>query len=244
MKLHAVHGPAAVAQAHDHAVLARPRADLEVGRQPLFVHDERVIPRRRERLGQAREDTAAVVLDRRGLPVQRRHGAHDPTAEHGADGLMAEAHAENGRRLAEVANDAHRHAGLFGAARPRGDHDALRRIGGERLERHGVVAHHADLRAQLAEVLHEVVGERIVVVDHEDHLSSYLSRGPTPVYKPACAISSARSRAFALSRVSSYSAAGLESITMPAPACTYALPADMITVRIAMQKSRLPAKSR
>jgi hypothetical protein len=47
-----------------------------------------------------------------------------------------------------------------------------------------------------------------------------------------------------LSRVSSYSAAGFESVTMPAPACAYAMPLDMITVRMAMQKSRLPAKSR
>ena len=37
---------------------------------------------------------------------------------------------------------------------------------------------------------------------------------------PACARSRARSSALALSRVSSYSAAGFESITMPAPACT------------------------
>ena len=54
-------------------------------------------------------------------------------------------------------------------------------------------------------------------------------------YKPACANSSARTSARALSRVSSYSAVGFESITIPAPACTYAFPSDMITVRIAMQ---------
>ena len=33
----------------------------------------------------------------------------------------------------------------------------------------GVVAKHPHLRAQLTEVLHQVVGERIVVVDYGDH---------------------------------------------------------------------------
>ena len=64
------------------------------------------------------------------------------------------------------------------------------------------------LRAQLAQVLDQVVGERIVVVDDEDHAA----------YNPVCASSSARNIARALSLVSSYSAVGFESATMPAPA--------------------------
>ena len=72
-----------------------------------------------------------------------------------------------------------------------------------------VVAHDAQLGAQLAEILDEVVGERIVVIDDENHVS-----------QARWAISSARSSARALSRVSSYSAVGFESMTMPAPACT------------------------
>ena len=104
---------------------------------------------------------------------------------------------------------------------------------GNRLERHGVVAHHLHLGAQLAQVLHEVVGERIVVIDDEDH-----SR-----HKPCCASSRARSSAARLVagflvlggrvRVHHDAGAGLH----------VGLAADMITVRIAMQKSRLPAKS-
>ena len=95
---------------------------------------------------------------------------------------------------------------------PGRDHDLLRRHRLDLAERHLVVAAHAHVGAQLAEILHEVVGERIVVVDDENH-----------VYRPtalACASSSARITARALSRVSSYSAAGFESATMPAPACT------------------------
>src|SRR5439155_4875725 len=45
MELHAVHGPDAMTHAHDHMVLARPRADFEIGRQPILRHHERVVPR-------------------------------------------------------------------------------------------------------------------------------------------------------------------------------------------------------
>src|SRR6185503_19575757 len=109
-----------------------------------------------------------------------------------------------------------------------------------------VVPHHPHLGPELAEILHEVIGERIVVVDDEHHHESAMPSAIShqPCQRPCCASSSARSRAFALSRVSSNSAAGFESMTIPAPACTNAFPFDMITVRIAMQKSRFPAKSR
>ena len=55
----------------------------------------------------------------------------------------------------------------FGVQGPGEDHDA---IGRQRLDlstRQLVVAHHLHLRTQLAQVLHQVVGERIVVVDHQ-----------------------------------------------------------------------------
>ena len=105
------------------------------------------------------------------------------------------------------------------------------RMLGDLVGRHLVVAPDDRRRAQLAEVLGQVEGERIVVVDQQNH-------------SPASAIASACSIARALSRVSSYSAAGFESATIPAPAWMCARPFLIVMVRIAMQKSRLPAKSR
>ena len=99
--------------------------------------------------------------------------------------------------------------------------------------RHRVVAHDLHLGAELAEPVRQIPGERIVVVDEQQHAQM-----------PRFAISSAWISARALSRVSSYSAAGCESATMPAPAWISAWPSRMVMVRIAMQKSRLPAKSR
>ena len=59
-----------------------------------------------------------------------------------------------------------------------------------------VVAHDLDLRAELAQVLDEVVGERVVVVDHE-HVHGHAS------WRVASSI--ARATARALLRDSSYS---------------------------------------
>src|SRR5262249_19537393 len=109
------------------------------------------------------------------------------------------------------------------------DHDALGRERGHAVGVHGVVAHDPQLGAQLAQVLHEVVGERIVVVDDEDHARA-----------PAAAIRKARIRPRALEHVSSHSVFGSESATMPAPTWIDArLPWHTI-VRIVMQESRLP----
>src|SRR6476620_4980259 len=49
-------------------------------------------------------------------------------------------------------------------ARSGRDHNALRRGVDDVFHRHRVVAHHLHVRPELAQVLHEVVGERVVVV--------------------------------------------------------------------------------
>src|ERR1700688_2105782 len=62
-------------------------------------------------------------------------------------------------------------------------------------------------------------------------------------YPPFRAISTALSTAWALFMASWNSLAGSESATMPAPACKYACLLFISMVRMAMQESRLPAKS-
>ncbi len=84
---------------------------------------------------------------------------------------------------------------------------------GDLVQRERVVAVDVHVRAQLAQVLDEVVGEAVVVVDHQQHVQSSAS-------SPCCTMSAARSTARALFCVSVHSDAGTESWTMPAPACT------------------------
>src|SRR5207253_9588221 len=109
------------------------------------------------------------------------------------------------------------------------DHDS--RVRPELLHRHLVVAKHVALRAQLGEVLHEVVGERVVVVDDRQ-----------PHHHIASAISTALNMAPAFSSVSSNSRSGFESATTPAPAWTYTWPSATTIVRSVIAMSRLPPK--
>ena len=68
-------------------------------------------------------------------------------------------------QIAELAPD--RPPRLVRRARPGRDHEAVGCEFGDLLNCDLVVAEHAHVLAQLAEVLHEVVGERIIVVDHQ-----------------------------------------------------------------------------
>ena len=94
---------------------------------------------------------------------------HDLAAVELPDALVAEAHAEHGHAaFAERADGLVRDAGVLGTARARATTSTA--SGVERVElreRERVVAMHDRLGAELAQVLDEVVDERVVVVDHE-----------------------------------------------------------------------------
>ena len=215
-------------QTHDHAAV-RPGRDLEALGDALRRDHQRVVPGGGERIGEAGEERPAVVTDLGRLAVHELRGAHDLPAEALGEGLVAQAHPEDGHRGAADELDAD--AGLVRRARAGGDHDAL---GPERqrvLDAHRVVADHLHLGTQLAEVLIQVEGERVVVVDEEDHA------------RPPASLSASKS-AWALASVSRSSAPGSESATIPAPAWSVARLPFIVSVRMAMQKSRLPRRSR
>ena len=216
----------AVADRHYFAVL-RGRADLEGLGDAR--RGERVVAAALEWIGQAREETLAVVGDRARLPMHQALGLADLSAVGLHDRLVAEAHAEGRHALAQPADDLQAGARVGRPAGPRRD-DQVARL--ELLRRAGVdlvVADDGHLGAELLEEVREVVRERVVVVDQEDHAPS--------------ASSSAASSAASLRRHSSCSAAGSESATMPAPACSRASPPSSTTVRIAMQVSKEPPGS-
>src|SRR5216683_6792134 len=86
-----------------------------------------------------------------------------------------------------------------------------------------VVALDGDVGAELAEVLHDVVGERIIVIDHQDS-NFFIVRHATyllAAISKSRAAWSARTIARALFTDSSNSAPGSESATTPPPACIY-----------------------
>ena len=155
--------------------------DLAVGGGPLQVvgelrvGDQGVVAAGPQRVRQPGEDARAIVLDLGVLAVDRLAANRAP-AERLDHRLVAEADAE-GRHalLGKGARGLDRDPGLRRRAGTGRDHQSvgpsLEQLGDRRL----VVAHNLDLRPELAEVLDEVVGEAVVVVDDEDvhALSSY-----------------------------------------------------------------------
>src|SRR5215207_5101987 len=178
VELHALDLEAAVAQTHDDAVGRRGR-DFEAVGQTLALDDERVVARRGEAVFESLEDRPAVVANLGRLAVDGLGAAHDAPAEDLPDGLVAQAHAEHRHVTGERADHLQRHARLVRRPRPRRDDDA---VGPYLLldlpDRHLVVATHLHLRPQLAEVLHEVVGERVVVV-YQQNLLAHRDTPPT-----------------------------------------------------------------
>src|SRR5438477_2382140 len=138
----------------------------------------------------------------------RFRGAHYLAPKGGADRLMSEAHAQNGQLAGEVTDQRDADARLVGRAGARRNHNPCRPQPLDISQRHLVVAPHLDGFAQLAQVLCEVVGERIVVVQNKDHLYGYRF----------VAKRTAASNAAALFSHSWNSSAGSESATTPAPA--------------------------
>src|SRR4029079_4168603 len=122
---------------------------------------------------------------------------------------MAETHPENRSRFVEVLDNFFRYSRIARNSRAGGDHNVRRLKRFNFRQRDAVVAEYPKLLAHLAQILHEVVGERIVVIDNDNHNSN-----------PPSARSMARTSARDLFTVSMYSFSGIESATIPPPAWT------------------------
>ena len=130
-----------------------------------------MIPAGRKRLWQASENGSAVVNDLGGFTVHQRGSRNHLASEYFADRLMAKAYPQDGNLATEVPNRFEENSGVFGAA---GAGRQDQRLGPERLNLLNgdlIIAAHLKLRAQFAKNLDEVVGERIVVIEYEDHIS-------------------------------------------------------------------------
>ena len=149
--------------AHDRAVGELTR-DLEAVGQRRPVDDQGVVAADLDVLRQSLIETAAVVADSRDFAVDDLARAHDLAAEYLADGLMAEADAEDWHFAAELADDIFADARIPRDARPRRDDDArvLFRLdlGHCRL----VMADDLDVRAKLRQQLVDVVGKGVVII--------------------------------------------------------------------------------
>src|SRR4051812_32363970 len=82
---------------------------------------------------------------------------------------MAEADTEYRDAAPPTANRLDGDPGLCRRTGTRRNHDRRRLEGADLVDGNGVVTTNVDIGAQLAQVLHKVVRERVVIVDHEKH---------------------------------------------------------------------------
>src|SRR5579875_3755753 len=159
-----------------------------------------MVARGQKRRRQALEDRAAVVVNLTGLSVIDCTGTDDAPAEGFADRLMSQTDAEQWDLPGKPANDFERDPGAAGCSRPGRDHNALGPQPGDFFDADLIVATHDELLAELAQILRQVVGKRIVVVDQQNQRP--------PSRRPGSASRRAKASARALFTVSSYSRSG------------------------------------
>src|SRR5262249_37104435 len=179
--------------------------------QTRAAYRKRMVAGGDERARQSAKHAGTGMTDGRSLSVHDFLRMDDLTAESPTDRLMPEAHAQDRDPACIFLYRRHRHARFVGGTGSRRNHHTSRAHRPDLGNADLIVANHLHLGAQFAQILHQIPGEGIVVVDHQYHDSLSPSM-------PRIAISAARSTALAFARVSCHSLSGTESATIPAPA--------------------------
>lgn len=171
MELHTVQAEFLRVEGHDDAVL-RPRADFERRRKRFALHDERVVAGGREGVRDVAEHPLPVVKDLRGLAVHDLPGADDLAAKRFADGLMAEADAEQRDVALRGVDERNGDARVRRRTRPGRNNDLLRLERQRFFDGQFIVPVHRNLSPKLADVLDKVVSKRVVIVYNKNHKST------------------------------------------------------------------------
>ncbi len=158
MKLHALHLPPTMPEAHHNSV-GRFRRDLEFCRDAATLDDQRMVAGGQKRRREALEDCAAVVMNLAGFSVIDRTRAHNAPAERFTNRLMPQAHAEQRNPPGKLANDVQCDPGAAGRSRSGRDDNALRPQPGDFFHTDLIVAPHDELLPELAQILRQVVGK-------------------------------------------------------------------------------------
>ena len=174
MKLHAVNGPVAMRNRHYQAVVGLSR-DLEILGRGRPVDHEGMIARGVKRAVHPAKQAARIVRNPRDLAVHGKRRAHHPSAEDLTDRLMAEADAEYGLRRARRAHQIQADARFVGRARAGREHQRIWLFSDRLVDRNFVVAPNLHVGAELADIVDEVEGETVVIVDQ-----GHAHRGSAP----------------------------------------------------------------
>ncbi len=152
-----------------------PGGDFQFLGQRVGLDKQAVVTRRLKRIVQPREQWPAVVVDPIRFAVHEACGADDFRTVRLADRLVPQADAKQWELARQPPGTLDRDPGFVGRAGARGDDYAVGLSVQNFIDGDFVVAIHADVqrRVDLAQPLHEVVGERVIVVDDLDHSWGY-----------------------------------------------------------------------
>src|SRR5436305_10222401 len=172
MKLDAFDWVAPMAQPHNDActiVLARLRADLQFPGKPLFGDDQRVVTSGRHGTWNVSKNRLAVMFNLADLAMHDLFGTDDIAAKGRPDCLMPKADTKNRDLPHKVFDQINADSGFLRRTRSGRDQDMIGLSLFDFFRSDLVIAAHLDLLPQFAQVLHQVVSERIVVVEDVDH---------------------------------------------------------------------------
>ena len=182
MELHRLDRQLAVPDPHDHARVG-PRVHPELGRDRLGLDGQRVVAGRGQRARQAGEHAGPVVDDRTRLAVQQFGSAGDRRAVRDTHRLESEADTEDRDDARELLDQLDADAGSLGGAGAWREQDAV--VAACLVEIDHVVASHVHLGTELPEVLHQVVDERVDVVDDENAAHGFSMTATATAADPA-----------------------------------------------------------
>ena len=160
-------------ESHDLA-FSRLCGDGELIGQSLRRDNERMIARGGKWIWQSGENARSIMMDLGSFAVHQPLGVDDLSAKNFRDALVTQANTKQGHARREPAHDFFAYSCFGGSSRSRGDANMCRLQFGNFIKRDGVVTPNNRFTAKLAKILDEVVSERIVIIEDEQHGFAWL----------------------------------------------------------------------
>lgn len=169
VELDTMHRQFPVAQSHDRPVF-KPRRHLKAVGDGVPVNHQRVVACCLKRRGKARKDTFARVVHHAHLAVHDFGMTHHRAAKCLPQCLMSQTDPhERGFCLGGGEGQRKANPGLIGIAGSGGQQDASRVHAHGLLNGDRIIAHHVHVDVKFAQIMNEIVGKAVVVIDEQQH---------------------------------------------------------------------------
>ena len=169
MELDTPYGKLFVFNPHDLAFVGL-SGYFEAVREAVAANNEGMVSSRGKWVGHALEQVLAVVLNRGGFSVHHAVIHDHIRAEDMTDALMSEADAQRWDLGAECADNFVGQTRFARRTRTRRDKDSVGVQAPNCCESNLIISMNLHVHAHFSQVLHEVVRERIVVIDDQQHV--------------------------------------------------------------------------